>query len=115
MKVLEIEGKTVEDATRKMMAELNIDDVSKVKMEVLDQGKSGIFGFGVSRPAKLRVFYNDTAADVGEITKEILLTILEKMEIEGTVRDIKEGENKVYVEIESPKSGLIIGKKGKTL
>ena len=32
MKVLEIEGKTVEDATRKMMAELNIDDVSKVKM-----------------------------------------------------------------------------------
>jgi spoIIIJ-associated protein len=115
MKVLEIEGKTVEDATRKMMAELNIDDVSKVKMEVLDQGKSGIFGFGVSRPAKLRVFYNDTAADVGEITKEILLTILKKMEIEGTVRDIKEGENKVYVEIESPKSGLIIGKKGKTL
>ena len=115
MKVLESEGKTVEDATRKMMAELNIDDVSKVKMEVLDQGKSGIFGFGVSRPAKLRVFYNDTAADVGEITKEILLTILEKMEIEGTVRDIKEGENKVYVEIESPKSGLIIGKKGKTL
>ena len=57
MKVLEIEGKTVEDATRKMMAELNIDDVSKVKMEVLDQGKSGIFGFGVSRPARLRVYY----------------------------------------------------------
>ncbi len=115
MKVLEIEGKTVEDATRKMMAELNIDDVSKVKMEVLDQGKSGIFGFGVSRPAKLRVYYNDSAADVGEIAKEILLTILKKMEIEGTVRDIKEGENKVYVEIESSKSGLIIGKKGKTL
>jgi len=115
MKVLEIEGKTVEDATRKMMAELNIDDVSKVKMEVLDQGKSGIFGFGVSRPARLRVYYNDSTADVGGITKEILLTILKKMEIEGTVRDIKEGENKVYVEIESPKSGLIIGKKGKTL
>lgn len=115
MKVLEIEGKTVEDATRKMMAELNIDDVTKVKMEVLDQGKSGIFGFGVSRPARLRVYYNDSTADVGGITKEILLTILKKMEIEGTVRDIKEGENKVYVEIESPKSGLIIGKKGKTL
>lgn len=115
MKVLEIEGKTVEDATRKMMAELNIDDVSKVKMEVLDQGKSGIFGFGVSRPARLRVYYSDTTADVGGITKEILLTILKKMEIEGSVRDIKEGENKVYVELESPKSGLIIGKKGKTL
>jgi len=115
MKVLEIEGKTVEDATRKMMAELGVDDVSKVKYEVLDQGKSGIFGFGVSRPARLRVYYNDSAADVGGITREVLLTIMKKMEIEGTVKDIKEGENKVYVEIESPKSGLIIGKKGKTL
>jgi spoIIIJ-associated protein len=38
------------------------------------------------------------------------------MELEGGVKDIKEGENKVYVELESKTgSGLIIGKKGKTL
>ncbi len=115
MKVFEIEGKTVDDATRKAMAELNITDIEKTRVEVIDQGKSGIFGFGVSRPAKIRVYYSDTTADVGDTTKEILLTILKKMGIEGSVKDLKEGENKVYIEMESPRSGLVIGKKGKTL
>jgi spoIIIJ-associated protein len=41
--------------------------------------------------------------------------MLEKMGVEGHVRDIKESENKVYVELESSKSGLVIGKKGATL
>jgi spoIIIJ-associated protein len=115
MKVFEMEGKTVEEATKKALAELNIDDVEKVKIEVLDQGKSGIFGFGVSRAAKIRVYYSDSSANVGDITNEMLITIFEKMGVEGRVKDIKESENKVYVELESEKSGLIIGKKGKTL
>ncbi len=115
MKVFETEGRTIEEASKKAAAELGIDDISKVRVEVLDSGKSGIFGFGVSRPAKIRVYYSDTSMDVGEITKNILLTILNKMNIDGQVKDIKEGENKVYVELESTRSGLIIGKKGATL
>ncbi len=115
MKVFEIEGKTVDDATRKAMTELGLNDVLKVKIDVLDQGKSGIFGLGVSRPAKIRVFYNDESMDVGDLTKEVLATLLNKMGIESKVSDIKESENKVYVELNSAKSGLIIGKKGKTL
>jgi len=115
MKVFEIEGKTVDDATRKALVELNIADPSMVKVDVLDQGKSGIFGLGVSRPAKIRVYYNDDSMDVGELTKEIITTMLEKMGIEGAVSDVKEAESKVYIELSSAKSGLIIGKKGKTL
>lgn len=115
MKVFEAEGKTVDEATKKATGELNIDDISKVRVEVIDPGKSGIFGFGVSRPAKVRIYYSDESVDIGEITKEILLTILNKMGIEGNVKDVKEGENKVYIELESSRSGLIIGKRGKTL
>lgn len=115
MKVFEMEGRTVDEATKKAASELNIDDISKVRVEVIDPGKSGIFGFGVSRPAKVRIYYSDDSVDIGEITKEILLTILGKMGIDGKVRDIKEGENKVYIELESSRSGLIIGKRGKTL
>ncbi len=115
MKVFETEGKTVDEATKKAAVELNIDDISKVRVEVIDPGKSGIFGFGVSRPAKVRIYYSDESVDIGEITKEILLTILNKMGIEGNVKDVKEGENKVYIELESSRSGLIIGKRGKTL
>ena len=116
MKVIEVEGRTTDDATKKALAELGIRDASKVNVEVIDQGKSGIFGFGVSRPAKVRIYYNENTEDVGDRVREIIETLLQKMAIDGSVRDIKEGETKVYVELESKtSSGLIIGKKGKTL
>ncbi len=115
MKVLEVEGKTADDATKKALAQLGISTTSDVEVEILDQGKSGIFGFGVSRPAKIRVYYNENTVDVGELTSEVIKSILTKMGIDGNVRDLKEGENKVYIELESKYSGLIIGKRGKTL
>lgn len=116
MKVLEVEGRTVDDATRKALKELEITDPEQVEIEIVDEGKSGIFGFGVSRSARIRVYFNESPVDVGDQTKEIVETILKKMEIEGKVKDIKEGDTKVYVDLESSESsGLIIGKKGKTL
>ncbi|HOP28068.1 MAG TPA: RNA-binding cell elongation regulator Jag/EloR [Spirochaetota bacterium] len=116
MKVIEVEGRTSDDATKKALAELGIRDSSKVNVEVIDQGKSGIFGFGVSRPAKVRIYYNESTEDVGDKVKVMLVELLQKMGIEGGVKDLKEGESKVYVELESrTSSGLIIGKKGKTL
>ncbi len=115
MKVYEVEGKTVDDATRKAMTDLNIGDIDHARIEVIDQGKSGIFGFGVSKPAKIRVYYSDESMDIGELTREVLLAILSKMGVDAAIRDLKEGESKVYIELESSKSGLVIGKKGATL
>ena len=114
MKVLDIEGKTVEEATKKALLQLKIDDMNKINIEVLDEGKSGIFGFGISRPAKIRVYYQQQN-DIGEKAKEIIEKIMSLMDVNATVKDFKESENKVYVELESLNSGLIIGKKGKTL
>ncbi|MBP6290660.1 MAG: protein jag, partial [Spirochaetes bacterium] len=107
-------GKTVEEATKKALLQLKIDDMNKINIEVLDEGKSGIFGFGISRPAKIRVYYQQQN-DVGEKAKEIIEKIMSLMDVNATVKDFKESENKVYVELESLNSGLIIGKKGKTL
>ncbi|MCL2155587.1 MAG: protein jag [Leptospirales bacterium] len=116
MKVTEYEGRTPDDAIKKAMAELGIRDISKIKVEVIDSGKSGIFGFGVSRPAKIRIFYNESKENVGDKVKEYLTDILSRMGIDGGVRDVKESDSKVYVELESKvSSGLLIGKKGKTL
>ncbi len=115
MKVLDIEGKTVEEATKKALSLLKINDMNKINIEVLDEGKSGIFGFGISRPAKIRVYYQQQEDDIGQQAKEIIEKILMLMEVEAKVKDYKESENKVYVELESSSSGLIIGKKGKTL
>lgn len=115
MNVLEVEGKTIDDATKKALAELGINDTSSIKIEVIDEGKSGIFGFGVSRQAKIRVFYSDTETEVVTSAKEILTNILNKMGIEVKITDVKEGSNRIYIEMESVQSGLIIGKQGKTL
>ncbi|HOF12803.1 MAG TPA: Jag N-terminal domain-containing protein, partial [Spirochaetota bacterium] len=35
MKVLDIEGKTVEEATKKALLQLKIDDMNKINIEVL--------------------------------------------------------------------------------
>jgi spoIIIJ-associated protein len=116
MKVLEMEGRTVDDATKRALNKLGISDSSQVNIEVLEQGKSGIFGFGVSRQAKIRIYYNENNQDIGDLAREVLQSIMQRMDIQAGVKDIKEGESKVYIEIESESSsGLIIGRKGKTL
>jgi spoIIIJ-associated protein len=115
MNVLEVEGKTIDDATKKALAELGIDDASKVKIEVVDEGKSGIFGFGVSRQAKIRVYYSDSDTDLISFARDILINIINKMGIEVKIKDIIEGSNRIYIEMDSGQSGLIIGKQGKTL
>ncbi len=111
-----MEGRTVDDATKKAIAELGITDSSKVNIEVIDEGKSGIFGFGVSRPAKIRLFYNIDTKDIADTIREVIGTIFAKMELDCRISDVKEGESKVYIELESKNSsGLVIGRKGKTL
>ena len=115
MNVLEVEGKTVDDATKKALSKLGISDASSVKIEIIDEGKSGIFGFGISRPAKIRLYYSETHKDVEGTAKEILLNIIEKMGIDCSIKNIKEGSNRLYIELESKQSGLIIGRKGRTL
>jgi spoIIIJ-associated protein len=116
MKVIETEGKTIEQAKKKALKELGLKKDTGLEIEIIDEGKSGIFGFGVSRPAKIRVCYNGSNKDVGDTVKDILITILEKMNIEASIKNINESESKVYIELESESnSGLLIGKKGKTL
>lgn len=117
MKVIEVEGKSIDEAVRKAADSLGIH-YSKIResdIEVLDEGKSGIFGFGVSRSAKIRVTYTIEMSDSSEGARGIVKTILEKMGIDAVIRNVNESENKIYIELESENSGLIIGKKGKTL
>ncbi|HNX57778.1 MAG TPA: RNA-binding cell elongation regulator Jag/EloR [Spirochaetota bacterium] len=117
MKVIEVEGKSIDEAVKKAADSLGIH-YSKIResdIEVLDEGKSGIFGFGVSRSAKIRVTYTIEMSDSSEGARGIVKTILEKMGIDAVIRNVNESENKIYIELESENSGLIIGKKGKTL
>ncbi len=117
MKVIEVEGKSIDEAVKKAADSLGIHytKIRESDIEVLDEGKSGIFGFGVSRSAKIRVTYTIEMSDTSEGARGIVKTLLEKMGIDAVIRNVNESENKIYIELESENSGLIIGKKGKTL
>jgi spoIIIJ-associated protein len=51
---VEVEGKTVEEAIKRALKELNLPR-SKVKIEVLSEEKKGLFGMPGAKPAKVRV------------------------------------------------------------
>lgn len=51
---IEIEGKSVEEAIKKALQELNLPR-DKVKIEVLSEEEKGLFGMAGARPAKIRV------------------------------------------------------------
>ena len=51
---LEVEGKTVEEAIRRALKELQLPR-SKVKIEVLSEEKKGLFGMAGAKLAKVRV------------------------------------------------------------
>jgi len=51
---IEAEGKTVEEAIKKALKELNLLR-NKVKIEVLSEEEKGLFGMAGAKPAKVRV------------------------------------------------------------
>jgi predicted RNA-binding protein Jag len=90
MKVLEMEGRTVDDATKKALNKLGIIDSSQVNIEVLEQGKSGIFGFGCpDRPRSESITMR--TARISAISQGGFIGIMQRMGDQGGVKDIKEG------------------------
>ena len=51
---VEIEGKTVEEAIKKALKELNLPR-NQVKIQVLSEEEKGLFGMPGAKPAKVRV------------------------------------------------------------
>ncbi|MBN1498783.1 MAG: protein jag [Spirochaetes bacterium] len=118
MKVIEVEGKSIDDAKKKAAKELGLDYrmlSADADIEILDEGKTGMFGLGISRAAKIRVSINVNTTDIAGEVVSVFTELMRLMDIKAEISEMHEGAAKVYLEIESSDSGLIIGKKGKTL
>jgi spoIIIJ-associated protein len=114
MPTLEFEEKSVEDAVALACQKLNLPR-EELEIEIISKGSSGIFGIVGAKKAKIRVTTKDlpleTAAERGkEILSEILKHVDLPIVIEAEIR-----EDHVYLNIISNGSGLLIGKRGKTL
>jgi spoIIIJ-associated protein len=114
MSTLEIEEKSVEDAIASACEKLKLPR-EQLEIEILSKGSSGIFGIVGAKKAKIRVTAKVMPMEAGaERGKEILTEILKYVDV-PTVIEAETIDDVVCLNIISNGSGLLIGKRGKTL
>lgn len=116
MLVQEFEGKSEKDAIKTALDTLNLTE-EQVKIETVDTGKVGFFGFRTKRPVKIKVFYeeSETISDFSKYAMGYLDGLFSAMNLSANVSVVQEDDEKLFLTISSPESGLLIGKKGKNL
>lgn len=109
MKVIEMTGRTVDDALKNALDELKTTE-DKVEVEVLDHGKKGFFNIG-ARPAKIKV---TVKRDYIYEAKTFLRKMLDCIGIKAEIK-IKEENNVINIILTGPDMGILIGYRGETL
>ena len=110
MKIIEMMGKTVEDAINNALTELNVTR-DKVDVETIDEGSKGFLNIIGVKPAKVRVTVKrDSLYEAKTFLTEVLQSMSMKAEI-----NLKEENNEIKIDLVGPNMGLLIGYRGETL
>lgn len=110
MKIVEKTGKTVEDAIEAALQELGATR-NEVDIEVLEEPSKGIFGLIGVKPARVKVVLKDGPTQrAGSLLKDIFKTMQLDVQM-----DIQEREHGVFINLEGPDLGILIGRRGETL
>lgn len=111
MKQVTANGQTVEEAVQSALAQLNATK-DQVEIQIVDEGKKGLFGLFGSRPAVVEVTLKPGAI---ESVVDFLQNVLRNMDIEANIETVQEDDRNVFVNITGEKMGLLIGKRGQTI
>jgi spoIIIJ-associated protein len=138
MDFVEVEGDTIDNAIENALKTLGVDR-DKVTVDILSEGRKGIFGFGAQK-AKIRATLRKPAlaqaqpipddrieprppvvsaaevAATAEKAKAALVEILRLMGVTATV-ETKAGEtsDEIMLDVRADNNALLIGRKGQTL
>ena len=110
MKIIEVTGKTVEEALKHALDELKLTK-DKVDVEIINEGSKGLFNLIGTKPAKIKVTKKPEPIDNA---KELLINVLSSMNIDAEIR-INEENDVIKIDLSGPKMGLVIGYRGETL
>ena len=110
MKIIEITGKTVEEALNNALKELNLTE-DKVEVEILEEGSKGLFNLIGAKPFKIRVTQKFNITDEVE---RFLQNVLREMDVEAKINISEENED-IKIQLSGEKMGLVIGYRGETL
>jgi spoIIIJ-associated protein len=109
MKVVEKSGRTVDEALAAALEELGVPS-DRAKVEVVDEGKGGFLGIG-AKPAVVRVSLKESRR---ERIEEFLSEVCDAMDVDVQLAIREEGEY-LYVDVNGPEAGILIGHHGQTL
>lgn len=103
-------AKSADEAIALALAELKVDDISEVNIEILEEGSKGFLGLR-SKNAQVKVEIKDKDA---AIAKQFLAEVFNAMNIEVTIK-AKTENDMLNIDLSSEYMGIIIGKRGDTL
>jgi spoIIIJ-associated protein len=126
----EFEGKTTEEAIQNASRELEVPE-EDLEVDIIEPGSAGIFGLVGGKKARIRVHLkqsepeeteepyeiaamDEIAPEDVEFAQKTLREILGLIPLEATV-SAEHSDGKITLLIEGDRSGLLIGRKGKTL
>ncbi|WP_017471596.1 RNA-binding cell elongation regulator Jag/EloR [Amphibacillus jilinensis] len=110
MKQVTASGQTVKDAVQSAIQQLNTTE-DQVNIEIIDEGKKGMFGIFGAKRAIVKVSIKEDPIDQAvTYLKEIATAFSEDVAI--TVK--REGKQ-IYFDLSGHKIAMIIGKRGQTL
>lgn len=125
----DFDGRTEEEARNRAIEELGLED-NDFDVEILENVKKSLFKKSY---VKIRVYYGDETEDEGaeeapaateslsiesgveEKVIEFVDTLIQKMGYEGKASISFRRDSKLGINIESPDSSILIGRKGKNL
>jgi len=126
METYEFEGTTTEEAIQNASRQLNLP-VEELDFDIIEPGSAGIFGLVGSRKTKIKVNVKgaetsveksaETDAETDKMlvaAKEALEEILALIPVDVTLT-AEQSDSKIALNIDGDSSGLLIGRKGKTL
>jgi spoIIIJ-associated protein len=121
METYEFEGRNTEDAIQNASRELDLP-VEELNIDVIEPGSAGIFGLVGGKKARIKVSVKSTPepeeaehTEDPNVAKGVLEKILSLIPIEATVEAERLDEGRINLTINGDRSGLLIGRKGKTL
>jgi spoIIIJ-associated protein len=109
MKFVEKSGKSVEEALRLALIELDASR-EQVEIEVLDEGSKGFLGIG-AKETKIRVSKKNSVTDVAHT---FLSSLLKEMNIPAEI-EINLVQDALNINIIGEDMAILIGKRGQTL
>ncbi len=111
MTTITITAKSVEEAVSKGIEELKTNK-DNVEVEVIKEPSAGFLGFLGSKQAEVKITIKQKPLDY---MQDFLISLLAKMHLQGEVDAFVKEEKTLYLVMEGPDMGILIGRRGQTL